>query len=215
MTMTRTFQSTRSDRQRPHNALDRFYHSFSAEFWLITASAIIIFDWCLHPSSSTTAFLMLASVSLGGFVCSTNPRISRTASDFLRKHGKSGGWMLFVGLLVGITVFNYATSPSSAMILTQSGVASLKAMVTGTAVSTAAGTAATSTGTAATGATAIIDNMIIVFRILFFTGFMWALYRAYDKYTQQAELLDVIQTPIVLLVVVGIIDAAALMFLGA
>ena len=65
------------------------------------------------------------------------------------------------------------------------------------------------------GATAIIDNMIIVFRILFFTGFMWALYRAYDKYTQQAELLDVIQTPIVLLVVVGIIDAAALMFLGA
>lgn len=75
--MTRTF---RTDRQRPRNAFDRFYHSFSAEFWLITASAIIIFDWCLHPSSSTAAFLMLATVSLGGFaLCSTNPRIGRTA----------------------------------------------------------------------------------------------------------------------------------------
>jgi hypothetical protein len=213
--MTRTF---RIDRQKQRNAFDRFYHSFSAEFWLIVASAIIIFDWCLHPASSTAAFLMLATVGLGGFaLCATNPRIGRTANDFMRRHGKSGVWLMFVGLLVGITVFNYATSPSSAIILTQSGIASLKAMVTGTAVSTASGSAATVAGggTPTTGATQIIDNMIVVFRILFFTGFMWALYRAYDKYTQQAELLDVIQTPIVLLIVVGVIDAAALMFLGA
>jgi hypothetical protein len=203
--MTRTF---RLDRQRPRNALDRFYHSFSAEFWLITASAIIIFDWYLHPSSSTTAFLMLASVSLGSFaLCSTNSRIGRTATDFLRRHGKSGAWLLFFGLLIGITVFNYATSPSSAIILNDTGVPALKKIITG-------GAAAGAGGAGATGAEGMIANMILVFRVLFFTGFMWALYRAYDKYTQQAELLDVIQTPIVLLIVVGIVDAAAAMFLG-
>lgn len=201
MTMTKTF---RTDRQRPRNAFDRFYHSFSAEFWLITASAIIIFDWCLHPASSTAAFLMLATVSLGGFaLCSTNPRIGRTANDFLRKHGKSGVWLMFVGLLVGITVFNYATSPSSALILTNSGIAVLTTILSGGAA-----------GGAASPAAGILNNVILVFRVLFFLGFMWALYRAYDKYSQQAELLDVIQTPVVLLIVVGIIDAAAGIFLA-
>ncbi|PSB57068.1 hypothetical protein [Chamaesiphon polymorphus] len=199
--MTRTF---RIDRQKSRNVFDRFYHSFSAEFWLITASAIIIFDWCLHPSSSTAAFLMLATVSLGGFaLCSTNPRIGRTASDFLRKHGKSGVWLMFVGLLVGITVFNYATSPSSALILTNSGISVLTTILSGGAA-----------GGAASPAAGILNNVILVFRVLFFLGFMWALYRAYDKYSQQAELLDVIQTPVVLLIVVGIIDAAAGIFLA-
>lgn len=202
MTMTRTF---RIDRQRPRNAFDRFYHSFSAEFWLITASAIIIFDWCLHPSSSTAAFLMLTTASLGGFTLySTNPRIGKTANDFLRKHGKSGVWLMFVGLLVGITVFNYATSPSSALILTNSGITVLTSILSGGAAA----------GGAASPAAGILNNVILVFRVLFFLGFMWALYRAYDKYSQQAELLDVIQTPVVLLIVVGIIDAAAGIFLA-
>lgn len=110
---------------------------------------------------------------------------------------------MFVGLLVGITVFNYATSPSSALILTNSGISVLTTILSGGAA-----------GGAASPAAGILNNVILVFRVLFFLGFMWALYRAYDKYSQQAELLDVIQTPVVLLIVVGIIDAAAGIFLA-
>ncbi|WP_373543514.1 hypothetical protein [Chamaesiphon sp.] len=214
--MTRT---ARFNRQRPRNVFDRFYHSFSAESWLIVASAIIIFDWYLHPANGTAALLMLAVVGLAGFaVYFTNPSIGETVNEFFHKYGKNGTWLMFVGLLVGITVFNYATSPSSAIILTNSGVATLTAIISGNVGAVTAGGAATAGGgvggAAPAGATAIINNIIILFRVLFFLGFMWALYRAYEKYTQQAELLDVIQTPVILLVVVGIIDGAAALFLG-
>jgi hypothetical protein len=210
--MTRTSSSIHN-RSRQRNAFDRFYHSFSTEFWLATASAIVIFNWLLHPSSGVAAFLMLAGAGLGGFALySTNSRIAKNVGNFMRKYGNNGAWLLFLGLVVGITVFNYATSPSSALILTNSGVATLQNMVSGTSTSAAAATAGTGSGTAV--GSGIINNVIIIFRILFFIGFMWALYRAYDKYAQQAELLDVIQTPIVLIIVVGIIDGAAAIFLG-
>jgi hypothetical protein len=44
---------------------------------------------------------------------------------------------------------------------------------------------------------------------------MWALYKAYEKYTDQADLGDVIKTPLILLLVIGLIDGAATVFLGA
>jgi hypothetical protein len=42
---------------------------------------------------------------------------------------------------------------------------------------------------------------------------MWALYKSYEKYTDQADLSDVIKTPLILLLVVGVIDGAAGLFL--
>ena len=181
------------------SGFDKFYHSFSAEFWLAAASALVIFNWCLHPESVVSVFSMLIALALGGFmVVNTNSRLNKSIASFLNKYGKSGAWLTFLVAIVSITVFNYATSPSQALILTNTGVDQLKIVMGG-----------------ATGPAALITTIITIFRVLFFLGFMWALYRAYEKYSQQAELLDVIQTPVILLFVVGLIDAAAALFLVA
>ena len=188
--------------QEPVSAgfIDRIYHSFSVDFWLIAASLVLVTNWFLHPTSTVAAILMAAGAGLGGFIAiDSNPRINRALTNFVRDNKKTGIWMLILGLIVGITVFNFMTSPSDALILTDSGKTGLKKLMGG------------DTGAVAT----VIDQIFLVFKALFFIGFMWALYKAYDKYTQQAELQDVIQTPLVLLIVIGIIDGAATVFLGA
>ena len=96
-------------------------------------------------------------------------------------------------------LFNYATDPSQALILTTGGQTGLKKLLGG--------------GTAAVGT--VIDSIFLVFKALFFISFMWALYKAYEKYTDQADLGDVIKTPLILLLVIGLIDGAATVFLGA
>jgi hypothetical protein len=197
-----------SDYQEPvsEGFIDRIYHSFSVDFWLITASLVLVTNWFLHPASTVATILMAVGAGLGGFIAiNSNPRIDRALTNFIHDRKKTGIWTLVLGLIVGITVFNFMTSPGEALILNDAGVASLKKLLGGTG---------SLTGTANTGVDTLIGNMMLVFRALFFLGFMWALYKAYDKYTQQSELQDVIQTPLVLLIVIGIIDAAATVFLG-
>jgi hypothetical protein len=200
--------------------IDRIYHSFSVDFWLITASLVLVTNWFLHPASTVATILMVVGASLGGFIAiNSNPRIARALTNFIRDNKKTGIWTLVLGLIVGITVFNFMTSPSDALILNTAGSTALKKLLGGSGSSAAAGftavTAATTVGSTNSGVDTMIDNMMLVFKALFFVGFMWALYKAYDKYTQQSELQDIIQTPLVLLIVVGIIDGAASVFLGA
>jgi hypothetical protein len=108
---------------------------------------------------------------------------------------RTGLLTLVLSLVVAITVFNYATDPSQALVLNNDGVDKLKTIV--------------GNSTASNG---IIDNFISILRALFFIGFMLALYSAYETYIERKELGDIVKAPLVLLLVIGLIDGAAKVF---
>jgi hypothetical protein len=191
------------ERHRPESQMgifDKVYNSFSIDFWLIVTNLIIVTNWFMHPQSLGAISLLAVGLGLVIFaVIITDRRAQQLLRQFQRDHQNSGLLTLVLGLVVAITVFNYATDPSQALILTDSGKTGLKTLLGG--------------GTAAVGT--VIDNIFLIFKALFFISFMWALYKAYEKYTDQADLADVIKTPLILLLVIGMIDGAATIFLGA
>ena len=201
MTMTKYKSQDRYRAEEPEmGRLDRFYYSFSTEFWLVVANLVVVTNWFIHPESLGSILLLAVSLGLVVFaVLGTNRRAQKLFRQFKRDYRTSGLLMLGLGLVVGVTVFNYATDPSQALILTTGGQAGLKKLLGG--------------GTAAVGT--VIESIFLVFKALFFISFMWALYKAYEKYTDQADLADVIKTPLILLLVIGLIDGAATVFLGA
>ena len=191
------------DRHRPElemGIFDKVYNSFSVDFWLIAANLVVVTNWFMHPQSLGAISLLAVGLGLVIFaVIITDRRAQQLFRQFKRDYRTSGLLTLILGLVVAVTVFNYATDPSQALILTTGGQAGLKKLLGG--------------GTAAVGT--VIDSIFLVFKALFFISFMWALYKAYEKYTDQADLGDVIKTPLILLLVIGLIDGAATVFLGA
>lgn len=191
------------DRHRPElemGIFDKVYNSFSVDFWLIAANLVVVTNWFMHPQSLGAISLLAVGLGLVIFaVIITDRRAQQLLRQFKRDYRTSGLLTLILGLVVAVTVFNYATDPSQALILTTGGQAGLKKLLGG--------------GTAAVGT--VIDSIFLVFKALFFISFMWALYKAYEKYTDQADLGDVIKTPLILLLVIGLIDGAATVFLGA
>jgi hypothetical protein len=178
------------------NIVDRIYNSRSVDFWLITANLVVVTNWFLHPESLGAVGLMVAGLGLAIVtIIATNRRAQQILKEFSRDRQCTGLLTLVLSLVVAITVFNYATDPSQALVLNNDGVDKLKTIV--------------GNSTASNG---IIDNFISILRALFFIGFMLALYSAYETYIERKELGDIIKAPLVLLLVIGLIDGAAKVF---
>jgi hypothetical protein len=191
MTMTKYKKSTEK-----LNIIDRIYNSRSVDFWLITANLVVVTNWFLHPESLGAVGLMVAGLGLAIVtIIATNRRAQKILKEFSHDRQRTGLLTLVLSLVVAITVFNYATDPSQALVLNNDGVDKLKTIV--------------GNSTASNG---IIDNFISILRALFFIGFMLALYSAYETYIERKELGDVIKAPLVLLLVIGLIDGAAKVF---
>jgi uncharacterized membrane protein YidH (DUF202 family) len=210
MTMTKYKSQGRYGAEEPEMGMfDKFYFSFSTEFWLIAANLVVVTNWFMHPESLGSILLLAVGLGLAIFaILGTNRRAQQLFRKFKRDYRTNGLLLLVLGLVVGVTVFNFATDPSHALILTDSGKLPLIRLLGGTA---------TANATVATANTLTINNVInnffFILKALFFITFMWALYKSYEKYTDQADLSDVIKTPLVLLLVVGVIDGAAGLFL--
>ena len=178
------------------NIVDRIYNSRSVDFWLITANLVVVTNWFLHPESLGTVGLMVAGLGLAIVTTiATNRRAQQILKEFSRDRQRTGLLTLVLSLLVAITIFNYATDPSQALVLNNDGIDKLKTIV--------------GNSTASNG---IIDNFTSILRALFFIGFMLALYSAYETYIERKELGDIIKAPLVLLLVIGLIDGAAKVF---
>jgi hypothetical protein len=191
MTMTKYKKSTEK-----LNIVDRIYNSRSVDFWLITANLVVVTNWFLHPESLGAVGLMVAGLGLAIVtIIATNRRAQKILKEFSRDRQRTSLLTLVLSLVVAITIFNYATDPSQALVLNNDGVDKLKTIV--------------GNSTASNG---IIDNFISILRALFFIGFMLALYSAYETYIERKELGDVIKAPLVLLLVIGLIDGAAKVF---
>jgi Trk-type K+ transport system membrane component len=191
MTMTKYKKSTEK-----LNIVDRIYNSRSVDFWLITANLVVVTNWFLHPESLGAVGLMVAGLGLAIVTTiATNRRAQQILKEFSRDRQRTGLLTLVLSLVVAITIFNYATDPSQALVLNNDGVDKLKTIV--------------GNSTASNG---IIDNFISILRALFFIGFLIALYSAYETYIDRKELGDIVKAPLVLLLVIGLIDGAAKVF---
>jgi Trk-type K+ transport system membrane component len=191
MTMTKYKKSTEK-----LNIVDRIYNSRSVDFWLITANLVVVTNWFLHPESLGAVGLMVAGLGLAIVITiATNRRAQQILKEFSRDRQRTGVLTLVLSLVVAITIFNYATDPSQALVLNNDGVDKLKTIV--------------GNSTASNG---IIDNFISILRALFFIGFLIALYSAYETYIDRKELGDIVKAPLVLLLVIGLIDGAAKVF---
>jgi hypothetical protein len=212
MTMTKYKSQDRYRSAEPEMGMfDKFYYAFSTEFWLIAANLVVVTNWFMHPESLGSILLLAVGLGLVIFtLLGTNRRAQQLFRQFKRDYRTNGLLMLVLGLVVGVTVFNFATDPSHALILNNNGQQALSRLLGGTGAAGAA--ASTTTGTVTT-IDGVVSNIFLVFRALFFISFMWALYKSYEKYTDQADLSDVIKTPLILLLVVGVIDGAAGLFL--
>jgi hypothetical protein len=178
------------------NIVDRIYNSRSVDFWLITANLVVIANWFLHPESLGAIGLMVAGLGLAIVTTiATNCRAQQILKEFSRDRQRTGLLALVLSLVVAITIFNYATDPSQALVLNNDGIDKLKTIV--------------GNSTASNG---IIDNFISILRALFFIGFLIALYSAYETYIDRKELGDIVKAPLVLLLVIGLIDGAAKVF---
>lgn len=205
------YQSQSRYRSEPElGMLDKFYYSLSTEFWLVAANLVVVTNWFMHPESLGSILLLAVGLGLVVFAAlGTNRRAQQLFRQFKRDYRTNGLLMLILGLVVGVTVFNFATDPSHALILNNSGQDALSKLLGGSGKVATTTTAASATMTI----DAVIGNIFLVFRALFFISFMWALYKSYEKYTDQADLSDVVKTPLILLLVVGVIDGAAGLFL--
>jgi Trk-type K+ transport system membrane component len=191
MTMTKYKKSTEK-----LNIVDRIYNSRSVDFWLITANLVVVTNWFLHPESLGAVGLMVAGLGLAIVtIIATNRRAQQILKEFSRDRQRTGLLTLVLSLVVAITIFNYATDPSQALVLNNDGIDKLKTIV--------------GNSTASNG---IIDNFISILRALFFIGFLIALYSAYETYIDRKELGDIVKAPLVLLLVIGLIDGAAKVF---
>ncbi|NJR31830.1 MAG: hypothetical protein HC778_01800 [Chamaesiphon sp. CSU_1_12] len=166
MTMTKYQRSKHNS-----NVIDRIYNSRSVDFWLVVANLVTIANWFMSPESLGAVGLMAGGLGLAIFTTIlTNRKAQQTFQEFKRNYKSTGLLTLALSLLVVVTVFNYATSPSQALILTNDGVAQLTALFNGS-----------TSGSASTATSDVIKSIFVIFRALFFIGFMIALYKAYEN----------------------------------
>ncbi len=166
MTMTKYKSQNRYRSEEPEMGMfDKFYFSFSTEFWLISANLVVVTNWFMHPESLGSILLLAVGLGLAIFaVLGTNRRAQQLFRQFKRDYRTNGLLMLVLGLVVGLTVFNFATDPSQALILTNTGQQALAKLLGGTGTINATSTVTTTVNTI----DGVVGNIFLVFKALFF-----------------------------------------------
>ena len=108
---------------KKQTALDRLYYSFSLDFWLILANVLAVSNWVLDSTDALT-LLALPLVAFGSSWAFVNKsRHNQTIfRNFIGRYKLTGVLSLLLALVTVLTVFNFATSPSHAFIVNETGV---------------------------------------------------------------------------------------------
>lgn len=181
------------------NLVDKVYYAFSIEFWLSIATVGIVADWVLKFGSNSLLITLAWAGILGTYLVFTN----RTAGELWYKFRSVKAPQHVALLVAGMTilgslfVLNCAIDPAHAIILSNAGEAKIKSLLDGTAFGVVPTVAL---ATFATG-------VVLIIKVIFALVFLFSLYGAYQKYQERAELQEIVQNPIVLIVVAAAIDA--------
>ncbi len=198
------------------------------EFWLgvaiVGASADLIFN---YGSTAIVVTLALTMV-LGIYLVQTSDAIASIWTKFAKavKAPQNVIPVLCISTILGTTLMVMTiTDSAQALIMTQSGVKAMTGLISGTtftasntAGSGGAGGGATSSGGTTSGVatlTGFAEGVIVLIKVIFALAFLFGLKNAYDKYTERAELTEIVQAPAVLIFVVVAIDSIMSLIFGA
>ena len=190
--------------------LDKVYYSFSVEFWLSIVTIGIAADWIFKFGTDSLVITLAWAGILGTYLIFTN----RIAGDFWYNFRRIKAPQHLALLVASLTVvgslflITCMTDPAHALIISASGTKAITDLLSGTGL----GVTAVNNSVALAGFATTIINLI---KVAFAIAFIFGLKNAYDKYQERAELQDIAQAPIVLVIVVLAIDAMMGMIFGA
>jgi hypothetical protein len=219
--MTKYQQKTTAKPRFSLALIDDLYHSCSLEFWLLIATVGIAADWIFKFGTESLVVTLVWAGILGTYIFSTSRMANRFWSDLrsLRAPRHLGLWLAGLAVLATLFFVNALTDPAHALIITNSGVTAISTLLSGTAAApTTAGSTATAgaTGLVATntGLTAFAGMVITLIKVIFALAFIFGIYSSYQKYNERAELQEIVQGPIVLIIAVLAIDGILGMIFG-
>jgi hypothetical protein len=202
--------------------IDDIYYALSLEFWLSIATVGIAADWIFKFGTESLVVTLIWAGILGTYIFSTSRMANRLWSDLrsLKAPRYMGLWLAGLATLATLFFVNAMTDPAHALIITNSGVTAITTLLGGTST---APTAAGATGTAGTGiitaptggGLAAFAGMVVnLIKVVFALAFIFGIYGSYQKYNERAELQEVVQGPVVLIVAVLAIDGILGMIFG-
>lgn len=214
--MTRSKPKSKPAFQALSDSIDNLYYSCSLEFWLSIATVGIAADWIFKFGTESLLITLVWAGILGTYIFSTSRLANRLMRDLrsIKAPKYLGVWLAGLAALTTLFFINAMTDPAHALIITDSGEAAIRALLSGTAPGATGAGGATAgsilTGTAATTpppALAAFGNTVVtLIKVIFALAFLFGLYGSYQKYNERAELQEVVQGPVVLIIVVLAID---------
>jgi hypothetical protein len=186
-------------------SFDRFYYSFSLDFWLILANTLAVANWAIDSTNILTmlALPLVAFGSAWAFVNKSRQN-QQAFHNFIDRYRSTGILTLSLALMTLVTVFNFATSPSHAFIVNETGVDVFKKLFT-------AGDASN----ANSGLAGFANTIVIALRVAFFMAFVAVLINGAEELKNRSEWTEVVKMPIIFAVVLGAVEIVAGMLLKA
>jgi hypothetical protein len=210
---------TKRKMTKNNNILDRIYYSMPVEVWLslaiVGASADLIFNY------GTTAIVTAAAlvIVLGIYLVHSNEAVANVFNKFAKtiQAPKNVIPLLLVSTILGTALMVFTIHDSAqALIITASGLTAMKGLISGQTFTGAAVTVGGSVGGASSAGslTGFADGVVLLIKVIFAIAFVFGLKNSYDKYTERAELTEIVQAPAVLIFVVVAIDAVMNLIFG-
>jgi hypothetical protein len=189
-----------SRRRKQASFIDELFRSFSLEFWISLATVAVAADFIFKFGTTSLIVTVIWAVVLGFCAVMTNQVASKTFQDFNRaKIQPNLKWgLLILGVLFSLLCLGCMTDPAHALIINTNGEQQIKDLLSGKGL--------TKAGETGTGLGAFADMVITGIKVFFAITAIFALKGAYDKYNERAELTEIIQAPVVLIIVILAID---------
>jgi hypothetical protein len=186
-----------SRRRKQASFIDELFRSFSLEFWISLATVAVAADFIFKFGTTSLIVTVIWAAVLGFCAVITNQVANKTFQDFNRaKIQPNLKWgLLILGVLFSLLCVGCMTDPAHALILNNTGATEIKELLNGSKM-----------GTTNDTLTKFADMVITGIKVFFAIVAIFAIKGSYDKYNERAELTEIIQAPIVLIITILAID---------
>ncbi|AFY97130.1 hypothetical protein [Chamaesiphon minutus] len=177
--------------------LDRVYYSCSVEFWLSIVTVGIAADWIFKLGVNSLLITLAWTGTLGTYLIFSN----RIAGDLWYKFRSIKAPQHLLLLVAGISILGSLflitciTDTAHALILTNSGEQQIKDLISGKDVGVSNSSLA--------GFGTMIVNLI---KVSFGIACVFGIKHAYDKYRERAEIQEIVEAPVILIIAVSAVD---------
>jgi hypothetical protein len=195
--------------RKEYNQIERAIYSCSVEFWLSLATITILTNLMFKFGVESVMMAAIWAAIIGVYGLYANEFCAKTWSGFRRIRLSSKQLQLIllgVGSICAIFSVLFLTTPAHALIINNSSVNTLIALMSPP-------TTATATATPPPAATATVNllastggKIVLLIKVAFLMAFVFIGITSIQKYQERAEWNEIVIPPAVFLVIVGFID---------